>query len=66
MLKQLDVALLTISYMSPEIWDLVPNEMKQVTTLHEFKTWNLENCLCRLCRTYLPQMALYIMCFNTR
>ena len=26
-----------ISYMAPKIWGLVPKEMKQVTTLHEFK-----------------------------
>ena len=25
------------SYMAPKIWGLVPKEMKQVTTLNEFK-----------------------------
>ena len=34
--------------MGPEIWGLVPKQMKQVTTLNEFqakiKTWKLENC----------------------
>ena len=38
----------TMSYMSPKIWDLVPKEMKQFTTLNEFKAkikiWKLENC----------------------
>ena len=27
----------TISYMAPKTWDLAPNEMRQVTTLNEFK-----------------------------
>ena len=48
----------TISYMAPKFWNLVPKEMKQITTLNEFKAqikiWKLENCACRLCRTYLP------------
>ena len=51
----------TISYMVPNIWDLVPKEMKQVTYLNEFKAkikiWKLENCPCWLCRTYLPQIG---------
>ena len=51
----------TISYMVPKIWDLVPKEMEQVTTLNEFKAkikiWKLENCPCRLCRTYLLQIG---------
>ena len=40
----------TISNMAPKIWDLIPKEMKQVTTLNEFKAkikiWKLENCPC--------------------
>ena len=47
----------TKNYMAPKIWDLVRKEIKQVTTLNEFKAkikiWKLENCLCRFCRTYL-------------
>ena len=58
-IKTVRYGLQTISYMAPKIWDLVPKEMKQVTTLNEFKTkikiWKLENCPYRLCRTYLPQ-----------
>ena len=56
MLKQLDM-----DYMGPKIWDLVPKEMKQVTSLYEFKAkiniWKLENCPYRLSRTYLPQIG---------
>ena len=47
--------------MAPKIWNLVPKEMKQVPTLNELKAkikiWKLENCPCRLCRTYLPQIG---------
>ena len=52
--------------MGPKIWDLVPKEMKQVTTLNEFKTkikiWKLENCPYRLSRTYLPQICFITQC----
>ena len=54
------LTLQTISYMAPEIWNLVPKEMKQITTVNEFKAklkiWELENCPCRLCRSYVPQI----------
>ena len=50
-----------MSYMGPKISDLVPKEMKQVTTLNEFKAtikiWKLGNCPYRLSRTYLPQIG---------
>ena len=46
--KTVRYALQTISYMAPKIWNLVPKEMKQVTTLNGFKAkikiWQLENC----------------------
>ena len=60
-IKTVRYGLQTISYMTPKIWDLVPKEMKQVTTLNEFKAkikiWKFENCPRRLCRTYLPQIG---------
>ena len=60
-IKTVRYGLQTIFYMTPKIWNLVPKEMKQITTLNEFKAkikiWKLENYPCRLCRTYLPQMG---------
>ena len=51
-IKTVRYGLQTISYMAPKIQELVPKEMKQVTTLNEFKAkikiWKLENCSCRL------------------
>ena len=59
-IKTARYGLQTISYKTPKIWDLVPKEMKQVTTLNEFKAkmkiWILKNCPCRLCRTYHRQI----------
>ena len=59
MLKQ--IWLQTMSYMGPKIWDLVPKEVKQVTTLNKFKVkikiWKLENCPYRFSRSYLPQIG---------
>ena len=58
-IKTVRYGLQTISYMAPKLWNLLPKEMKQITTLNEFKpkikSWKLENCPHRLCRTYLPQ-----------
>ena len=53
---------LHLDCMAPKNWYLVLKEMKQVTTLNEFKTkikiWKLENYLYRLCRAYSPQIIL--------
>ena len=41
-IKTVRYGLQTISCVAPKIWDLVPKEMKQVTTLNEFKTDSVE------------------------
>ena len=47
---------------------LYPKKTKQVTTLNEFKAkiknCKLENCPCRLCRIYFPQIG-FITCLLT-
>ena len=57
-----------MSYMGPQIWDLVPKQTKQVTTLDEFKIkiWKLKDCPYRLSRTYLPQICFITWCFLTQ
>ena len=44
-------------YLGPKLWKLVPNEYKTVESLEDskskIKTWNPENCPCRLCKTYV-------------
>ena len=46
----------TASFISPKIWDTLPNSCKDAASLKSFKV-NLkrripENCPCRLCKTY--------------
>ena len=36
-IKTVRYGLQTISYMAPKIWDLVRKELKQVTTMNEFR-----------------------------
>ena len=47
----------TVSYLGPKIWNMVPLEMKQKTSLSSFKReikrWVPEKCPCRICKKYL-------------
>ena len=51
----------TLSYLGPNIWNLVPYEYKTIESLTEFKAkikiWVPENCPCRLCKTYIHQIG---------
>ena len=50
-----------ISYLGPKIWNMVPEEMKQKSSLfafkREIKQWVPSNCPCRICRNYLPNIG---------
>ena len=63
-IKTVRYGLQTISYMAQKF------ATKQVPTVNEFKVkikiWKLENCPCRLCRTYLPQIGFITECLLTR
>ena len=47
----------TISFRAQKTWNTIPNDIKNVTSLNEFKTkikqWQPVNCTCRLCKTYI-------------
>ena len=47
----------SISYLDPKIWDIVPLELKELTSVVAFKKgikeWKQENCPCRLCKKYV-------------
>ena len=47
----------TVSFLGPKIWELVPSEIKEKTSLNAFKnaikTWKPQNCPCRLCKKYI-------------
>ena len=45
----------SIKYLGPKIWELIPDEMKELESLWEFKRaiklWKPTSCPCRLCKT---------------
>ena len=47
----------TISYKGPQLWNLIPDNIKSKPTLELFKNkirkWKCEPCPCRMCKTYL-------------
>ena len=51
----------SISFLGPKIWNIVPNEFKKETSLHAFKKlikkWEPENCPCRLCKYYIQSVG---------
>ena len=50
-----------ISYLGPKIWNMVPEEMEQKPSLFAFKRkieqWVPDNCPCRICKNYLPNIG---------
>ena len=51
----------TISFRGPKTWSLVPEQIKNATSLLEFKTkikyWKPVGCTCRLCKTYIQNLG---------
>ena len=51
----------TISYLGPKVWDLVPNEIKSISSLDVFerkiKAWTPTTCPCRLCKAYVENLG---------
>ena len=51
----------SISSLTPKIWEILPNEIKDSDTLQIFKAkikkWVPIECPCRLCKIYLPQVG---------
>ena len=49
----------TAAFVGSRIWTNMPNELKESTSLNEFKskikTWKPENCPCKLCKIYLQR-----------
>ena len=50
------------------LWSTLPNKIKQASTLPIFKShikcWKGENCNCRLCIIYIPQVGYLLICIN--
>ena len=51
----------TITNLEPKIWKLVPDEIKNASSLLVFKsrikTWTTGNCPCRLCKTFIKDLG---------
>ena len=51
----------SVSFLGPKIWDLVPNELKDIGNLAAFKKaikkWSPEKCPCRLCKNCIRNVG---------
>ena len=51
----------SVSFLGPIIWNLVPNELKDIENLAAFKKaikkWSPEKCPCRLCKVYINNVG---------
>ena len=50
----------TLTFLGPRIWEIVPDFIKKSNNFEELKLkikfWIPENCPCRLCKRFLPQV----------
>ena len=51
----------SIMDLGPKIWDVVPNNIKNCSSLNKFKnsikSWKPNKCPCRLCKKYIAQVG---------
>ena len=51
----------SFTFLGPRIWKIVPDYFEKSNSFDEFnleiKLWNPENCPCRLCERFLPQVG---------
>ena len=51
----------TLNYRSPQLWSILPENIRQITSLFQFKEsvrkWVCIDCPCRLCKLYLPNIG---------
>ena len=51
----------TLYYRGPQIWTLIPNDIRNSTNLNEFKAkiknWKPKGCLCRICKIFIPNLG---------
>ena len=51
----------TVLYRAPQLWQQLPQEIKESKTLAIFKIrikqWKTPNCQCRLCKLYVPDFG---------
>ena len=51
----------SITYLGPKIWDILPLQLKELTSLNAFKKvikkWQPKNCPGRLCKQYVLDLG---------
>ena len=51
----------TLTFLGPRIWEIVADYIRKSNSFEEFKLkmklWKIENCPCRLCKRFLPQVG---------
>ena len=55
----------TLTFLGSRIWEIVPDYIKKSNSFGEFKLkiklWNPEDCPCRLCKRFLPQVGFLLL-----
>ena len=51
----------SISFLGPQIWNLIPPEIKNLSSLEKFKksikSWTTSECPCHLCKIYVTNLG---------
>ena len=59
--RTVKMGLETLNYRSPQLWAILPENVRQINSLVQFKdsvrTWVCIDCPCRLCKLYLPNIG---------
>ena len=59
--KTVKMGLQTLNYRSPRLWSILPENLRQINSLVQFKEsvrkWDCIDYPCRLCKLYLPDIG---------
>ena len=60
--RTVKMGLETLNYRSPQLWSILPENLRQINLLVQFKEsvrkWDCIDCPSRLCNLYLPNVVL--------
>ena len=59
--KTVNYGLETLRSFAPKLWNMIPKDLKDISSLAIFKSkikgWIPQDCSCRLCKIYVPQLG---------
>ena len=59
--KTVNYGLETLRSFGPKLWNMIPKDLKDSSSLVDFKRnikkWIPQDCSCRLCKSYIPQLG---------